>query len=119
MAPRPRARISLGVYPDISLLPTELPSLLARSARLELKPPMTLQNAIAQVKRDLPSEMRIYPGTAPAVRELLTFAESRPSRDELIDAITNLIDEGIRKQRFGLYEEWRSAVEKLLTDLGA
>ena len=42
--------------------------------------------------------------------------QSTATKPELIDAITNLIDEGIRKSRFGAYDEWQAAVRTLLTE---
>lgn len=51
----------------------------------------------------------------------VTLMKTQPYRatitkPELIDAITNLIDEGIRKDRFGTYDEWQEAVKALLTE---
>lgn len=34
-----------------------------------------------------------------------------------IDAITNMIDENIRKQRCGTYDDWQAEVRRVLTDL--
>ncbi len=42
--------------------------------------------------------------------------KTKSTKDELIDAITNLIDESIRKGRCEDYSEWQAAVEKLLTE---
>lgn len=39
-----------------------------------------------------------------------------PKNAALIDAITNLIDDGIRKQRYETYNEWQAAVEALLSN---
>ena len=34
---------------------------------------------------------------------------------DLVDAITNMIDENIRKSRCGNYDEWQAAVQSVLT----
>jgi hypothetical protein len=38
------------------------------------------------------------------------------TKPEMIDALTNLIDENIRKSRCETYDEWQTAIEKLLTE---
>lgn len=36
------------------------------------------------------------------------------ARDKLIDQLTNLIDEGIRKARYATYDEWQKAVSSVV-----
>ncbi len=74
---------------------------------------MTLQNAINEVRKALPSEMRIHPSVASAVRTLLEHAE-KTEPDKLTDALTNMIDENIRRQRCGTYDEWQAEVVRVL-----
>jgi hypothetical protein len=43
-----------------------------------------------------------------------TNYKTQLTRDDLVDAVTNLIDEGIRKSRYENYDEWQAAVAALL-----
>ena len=36
--------------------------------------------------------------------------------NELIDALTNLVDAGIRKSQFSTYEEWQEAITLVLKE---
>lgn len=74
---------------------------------------MTLHNAINEVRKALPAEMRIHPSVTSAVRALLEHAE-KTDPNKLTDALTNMIDENIRKQRCGTYEEWQAEVQRVL-----
>lgn len=47
-------------------------------------------------------------------RRAMSIAEREIT--DLVDAITDMIDEGIRKSLYGNYDEWREAVEKILKD---
>ncbi len=65
----------------------------------------------------------IEPHHAPTLQNLARELERENTKIRValgavgIDAITNMIDENIRKQRCGTYDEWQAEVRRVLADL--